>query len=130
MIDQIRDQHDKLLKENVDIKVLCITTIDGMNINEDGLDLTNWREDLKTPMYKFGPSNVDDIIKFAVDNYYVIHRVYAIEETENGIVFTTKGDNNNAPDSKPVRPEQIQAVYKTHVKFLGFPSVWLSEALR
>lgn len=64
MIDQIRDQHDKLLKENVDIKVLCITTIDGMNINEDGLDLTNWREDLKTPMYKFGPSNVDDIIKF------------------------------------------------------------------
>lgn len=64
MIDQIRDQHDKLLKENVDIKVLCITTIDGMNLCEDGLDLSNWREDLKNPMYKFGPENVDDIIKF------------------------------------------------------------------
>ena len=64
MIDQIRDQREKLLKENVDIKVMCITTIDGMNINEDGLDLTNWREDMKKPMYPFGPNNVDDIIKF------------------------------------------------------------------
>jgi len=64
MIDQIRDQREKLLKENVDIKVLAITTIDGMNLSEDGLDLTNWREDLKTPMFKFGPENVDDIIKF------------------------------------------------------------------
>ena len=64
MIDQIKDQHDKLLRENIDIKVMCITTIDGMNLSEDGLDLTNWREDLKKPMYPFGPSNVDDIIKF------------------------------------------------------------------
>ena len=58
MIDQIRDQREKLLKENVDIKVLAITTIDGMNLSEDGLDLTNWREDLKTPMFKFGPETL------------------------------------------------------------------------
>lgn len=64
MIDQIRDQHEKLLKENVDIKVMAITTIDGMNLSEDGLDLTDWREDLKNPMFKFGPENVDDIIRF------------------------------------------------------------------
>lgn len=64
MIDQIRDQHEKLLQENVDVKVMCITTIDGMNLSEDGLDLTNWREDLKKPMFPFGPNNVDDIIKF------------------------------------------------------------------
>ena len=72
----------------------------------------------------------DDIIKFAVDNYYVIHRIHEIEETDDGIQIITKGDNNNAPDSKPVKPEQIQSIYKTHVKYLGFPSVWLSEALR
>lgn len=64
MIDQIRDQHEKLLKENVDVKVLAITTIDGMNLCEDGLDLTDWRADMKKPMYPFGPQNVDDIIKF------------------------------------------------------------------
>lgn len=73
---------------------------------------------------------VGDIIKFQVDNYYVIHRIHEIEETEEGLLFTTKGDNNNAPDGKPVKPEQIQAKYITYVKFLGFPSVWLSEALR
>ena len=73
---------------------------------------------------------VGDVIKFAAENYYVIHRIYAIEDTEDGRLFTTKGDNNNAPDSKKVKPEQIQAMYRCHVKYVGFPSVWLSEALR
>lgn len=73
---------------------------------------------------------VGDVIKFLTENYYVIHRVYAIEETDDGLLFTTKGDNNNAPDSKKVKPEQIQSKYRCHVKYVGFPSVWLSEALR
>lgn len=64
MIDQIRDQRQKLLSENVDIKVLCITTIDGMLLREDGIDLSSWREQMKKPDYPFGPQNVDDIIKF------------------------------------------------------------------
>lgn len=64
MIDQIRDQREKLLKENVDIKVLAITTIDGMILNEEGIDLTDWRGLMKKPDYPFGPQNVDDIIKF------------------------------------------------------------------
>lgn len=64
MIDQIRGQRAKLLKENVDIKVLCITTIDGMLLKEDGIDLSDWRNQMKKPDYPFGPQNVDDIIKF------------------------------------------------------------------
>ena len=65
MIDQIYQQHDKLLKENVDIKVLAITTIDGMILNEDGLDLSNWRDQMKNPQFPFNSNqNVDDIIKF------------------------------------------------------------------
>lgn len=64
MIDQIRDQRQKLLSENVDIKVLCITTIDGMLLKEDGIDLSDWRNQMKKPDYPFGPQNVDDIIKF------------------------------------------------------------------
>ncbi len=67
MIDQIRDQREKLLKENVDIKVLCITTIDGMILREDGIELSNWRDQMKKPDYPFGPNNVDDIIKFVKD---------------------------------------------------------------
>jgi bifunctional aspartokinase / homoserine dehydrogenase 1 len=61
LIDQIRQQHDKLLSENVDIKVMAISTIEGMIMNPDGLDLTNWREDVKKSNVR---SNVDEIIKF------------------------------------------------------------------
>ena len=67
MIDQIHEQREKLLKENVDIKVLAITTIDGMILNEDGIDLSNWRDQMKKPDFPFGPQNVDDIIKFVKD---------------------------------------------------------------
>ncbi|MCQ2594152.1 MAG: bifunctional aspartate kinase/homoserine dehydrogenase I [Treponemataceae bacterium] len=66
LIDQIRDQHDKLLAQNVDIKVMCITTIDGMYMNEEGIDLSTWRETMKNPPVKFSTSdkNVDEIIEF------------------------------------------------------------------
>lgn len=67
MIDQIRDQHDKLLTENIDIKVMAITTIDGMLLKEEGIDLSNWRDQMKKPDFAFGPQNVDDIIKFVKD---------------------------------------------------------------
>lgn len=73
---------------------------------------------------------VGDVIKFLTENYYVIHRIHEIQETDEGLLFITKGDNNNAPDSKPVKPEQIQGLYKFHVKYVGFPSVFLSELLR
>jgi bifunctional aspartokinase / homoserine dehydrogenase 1 len=61
LIDQIRDQRNKLLSENVDIKVVAISTIDGMIMNPDGLDLTNWREDVRKTNVK---SSVEEIIKF------------------------------------------------------------------
>ena len=70
------------------------------------------------------------IIKYQADGYYVIHRVTDIEETDDGkLLFTTKGDNNNAEDVNKVKEEQVKGIYRFHVKYLGFPSVWLSEAL-
>ena len=35
-----------------------------MILNEDGIDLSNWRDQMKKPDFPFGPQNVDDIIKF------------------------------------------------------------------
>ena len=67
MIDQIRDQHDKLLTENIDIKVMAITTMDGMLVKEEGIDVSNWRDQMKKPDFAFGPQSVDDIIKFVKD---------------------------------------------------------------
>lgn len=70
------------------------------------------------------------IIRFQSDGYYVIHRVVDIEKTDDGLLFTTKGDNNNAEDADKVTEEQVLGIYKFRVKYIGFPSVWLSEALK
>ena len=61
MLDQIRDQHDDLYKQGIDIRVMAIANIDGMIFNENGLDLSNWREDVA----KNGkPTNLDEMIDF------------------------------------------------------------------
>ena len=73
---------------------------------------------------------VGDIVQYQKENFTVIHRVISKYTEKGKIYFITKGDNNNAPDSKKVKPEQIQGKYRCHVKYVGFPSVWLSEALR
>ena len=73
---------------------------------------------------------VGTIIRFNADGFYVIHRVTAIKETDEGLVFTTRGDNNNVDDADKVSQKQVLGIYKTKVKYIGFPSVWLSEALR
>ena len=61
LLDQIHEQHDKLLSQNIEIKVLAISTIDGLVISEDGFDLSTWREQVKNPSMK---TSVDEIIKF------------------------------------------------------------------
>ena len=61
LIDQIRDQREKLLSENVDIRVMAISTVDGMLVEADGIDLFSWREKIKEASLK---SSVDEIIKF------------------------------------------------------------------
>jgi len=40
----------------------------------------------------------------------IIHRIVDIEEDENGIYFTLKGDNNSREDPEKVRFSQIQYV--------------------
>ncbi len=68
MIDQIRDQHDALLEQGIDVRVMAITTIDGMILSEEGLDLSNWRDQMKNPQFEFNSDkNVDDIIAFVQD---------------------------------------------------------------
>ncbi|MCR4789786.1 MAG: bifunctional aspartate kinase/homoserine dehydrogenase I [Treponemataceae bacterium] len=61
LLDQIREQHDDLLSQKIDIKVMAIATAEKMLLSETGLDLTNWREDIQHPTHK---SDVDTIIKF------------------------------------------------------------------
>ena len=61
LLDQIRDQQEKLRAQNVDIKVVAISTLDGMLLDGNGLSLSTWREDIGKTARK--PS-VDDILAF------------------------------------------------------------------
>ncbi|MBQ3966567.1 MAG: bifunctional aspartate kinase/homoserine dehydrogenase I [Treponema sp.] len=65
LLDQIRDQQQKLRAQNVDVKVLAISTLDGMLLDGNGLDLSNWREDSKKTTKK---ANVDEILQFVKEN--------------------------------------------------------------
>ena len=61
LLDQIRDQHDALLAQNIDIKVCAIATMDGMIIDGNGINLSSWRDEIK----KSGKmTNLDEILEF------------------------------------------------------------------
>ncbi len=68
-----------------------------------------------------------DIIQYASGSQYVIHRIIKIENDEYGNrVFITKGDNNNGNDLNPVSTNQVVGKVAFVVKYIGYPSVWLS----
>ncbi len=61
LLDQIKTQQKELLSQGVDIKVMAIANIDGMIMSENGLNLADWRGDVK----KNGkPTNLDEILTF------------------------------------------------------------------
>jgi len=72
-----------------------------------------------------------DIIQFVKGNKYVIHRIIKVEKDdyENNI-FITQGDFNNVEDSGYVEYDQIIGKYKFRIPFIGYPSVWLNEAMK
>ncbi|KKI93311.1 signal peptidase [Bacillus sp. SA1-12] len=53
-----------------------------------------------------------DVITFMEDeNMLITHRVIDVKSTNSGVQYTTKGDNNNTPDSNPVLAENVVAEY-------------------
>lgn len=70
---------------------------------------------------------IGDIIEYRLDDHIVVHRIIDIEESEGKLYFRTKGDNNNAPDTKYVTIEQITGIVKLVFPKIGYPTVWLSE---
>jgi len=61
MIDQIRDQHDALLEQGIDITVNAIAGLRGMVVSSEGLDLSDWRNLLDKEGKK---TNLDEILDF------------------------------------------------------------------
>lgn len=67
------------------------------------------------------------IIIYRIGNQTVAHRVVNVIQENGETLYQTMGDNNNAPDVKYVKISQIQGVYRFHIKYIGYPSVWLHD---
>ena len=61
LIDQIRDQQKMLAEQKINIQVMALANINGMLLDANGLDLTNWRADIEKSPLK---SDLDEILKF------------------------------------------------------------------
>ena len=71
-----------------------------------------------------------NIIVYSKEKQYIVHRVIDKYEKNGKLYFVTKGDANNDKDFDPVEDENVLGKYIFHVKYIGFPAVWLNELYR
>lgn len=73
---------------------------------------------------------IGQIIIFKKDKKTIVHRLIEIVDIGNNEkVYFTKGDANEDPDGYPIERKNIVGVYKAGIKYIGFPSVALSELI-
>ncbi len=65
------------------------------------------------------------IIVYSIQNQNIVHRVVNRIEDNGNVMYQTKGDNNNCADPELVSVNQIKGIYVFHLKYLGFPTIWL-----
>ncbi|MBE6160329.1 MAG: signal peptidase I [Lactobacillales bacterium] len=69
-----------------------------------------------------------DIIEYNLDGDVIIHRIIEVQKQKDGSVrFITMGDNNTAPDNKPVKQDQVMGKVKFKVSYIGYPVVYLND---
>lgn len=69
-----------------------------------------------------------DILAFyAPDGRIIVHRIMEIERNNGKYIFKTKGDNNASADVWITSNEDVYGRVITHIKYVGIPSVEISE---
>ena len=71
-----------------------------------------------------------DIIYYKKDNDYIVHRIASINYLNSNYVIKTQGDNNLEIDDWDVKEENIEGIIRGNVKYLGWPSIIISELFR
>ncbi|UJL45360.1 signal peptidase I [Virgibacillus sp. NKC19-16] len=63
-----------------------------------------------------------DVITFMEEeNKLVTHRITEVATSNSGVLYTTKGDNNNAVDASPVLAENVVGVYSGFtIPYIGY----------
>lgn len=67
---------------------------------------------------------VGDVVAYARDGKTIVHRVTEVTEQAEGTAYITQGDANNAPDTDPVQPSQIEGKVIARIPALGWVSLW------
>ena len=71
----------------------------------------------------------DDILAFYYNNQVIVHRIMSIKNTNGELLIKTKGDNNEIPDGWTVNNDMIYGKVIGVVRYIGIPSVELSELM-
>lgn len=71
---------------------------------------------------------VGDIVRFRGESVTVIHRIIEIEDTAQGRVFVTQGDNNNAADA-PILGSQVEGEVVMTIPKLGWVPIGIGKLL-
>lgn len=73
---------------------------------------------------------VGDVIAFMEGKVVVTHRIIEIQRDENGVLlFTTKGDANNAQDQRPVTASNLVGIYKARIPKVGDFALFLQTPM-
>ena len=71
--------------------------------------------------------NVGQIIVFKKNDIKIIHRVIEKIQSDGETKYITKGDVNPKRDEGYITDDDILAIYKYRIAYIGYPSIWLNE---
>jgi len=92
------------------------------NINKGDIVLVQKTKDITT-------LKENDILIFKSDNRIVIHRIIKIEQEYGELLFYTQGDANENADFYPVKKKNVVGTAIFKIRYIGYPTVWLSEKM-
>ena len=70
---------------------------------------------------------INQIIIYSIGKQNIAHRMIDKIVKNDTVFYLTKGDNNNVSDNILVETSQIKGIYMFHIKYIGYPAVWLYE---
>lgn len=71
--------------------------------------------------------NKGDILAFKYDNKIIVHRIVSKLDRDGETYYRTKGDNNEKEDAVYISRDMVKGKVIGRIKYIGLPSVWLSE---
>ena len=80
-------------------------------------------------MIKDKDINKGDIIAYKSSNKIIVHRVVDKDCSTGVCYYQTKGDSNNVRDEKKLQLKNIKGKILFKIKYIAYPSIWLSEWL-